>query len=204
MARARRHSATAVLLGVIPTSDFVAFSGANGQNPARMRGLRFVRRLLLLALVPAATGRCLVLSDPDFRGQDDCVPFFITHEANPLITARPRIPANVGDPTQFRGSVPLRSCALTRDYTARIFIDGSIVSEVTVPPSGEEVRDVNVLVDVGLVPRGCHFVEVRVSSAFSPSGGDFRRPAREDDLAFLVWTFINDPDATVASCGGGG
>lgn len=168
-------------------------------------GLGFVRRLLLLAFVPAATGSCVVLSDPDFRGQDDCVPFFITHQAQPLVSDRPRIPENPGDPEAFRGTVPLRTCALTKTYEARVFVDGSFRSSQRVEPSGTEVRPVSVLLDVGQpkLVGGCHFIEVFVSSEFSPSGTDFRRPAREGDLTFLLWTFINDPDATAASCGGG-
>jgi hypothetical protein len=168
------------------------------------RGLGFVRRLLLLALVPAATGSCLVISDPDFRGQDDCVPFFITHQAQPLVSDRPRIPESPGDPTEFRGTVPFRSCALVKDYVARIFVDGSLRSEQVVPATGSEERTLEVSIDVGQLPQtGCHFVEVFLSTQFAAVGADFRSPARRGDLAFLLWTFVDSTDATVASCRGG-
>ena len=162
-------------------------------------GLRFVRRLLLLALVPA-TSSCLVLSDPDFRGQDECVPLFITHQAQPLVTSRRKIPESPGDPLQFSGTVPLRSCALTKPYYARVFVDGVNVRNQEIVASGTEIRPVEVLVDAGNLPGTCHQVEVFVSSAFA-STGDLRTPARQSDLAFILWTFITDADATAGTCG---
>jgi hypothetical protein len=170
-----------------------------------MGGRGFVRRLLRLslkmtvmaALVPAGEG-CLVLSDPDFRGQNECVPYFLTLEAVPSVRDRPRI-----EGTEFRGSVPVRSCALTQPYEARIFLDGVLVRFAQIPESGSEIRPLSVFFDIqGLAP-GCHFVEVFVSSKFRASGTDFTKPERADDVTFLLWTFLNTTDATVASCGGG-
>lgn len=163
-----------------------------------MRGFRLVRRLLLLALVPAATGSCLVLSDPDFRGQDECVPFFLTREANPAVSSREVLTGE-----EFRGSVPMRTCALTLPYEARVFVDGVFTVNQNIPPTGEELREVPVLVDIKNLSKGCHFVEVFVSSRFRASGSDFTQPERSGDVTFLLWTFLNDTDATVTSCGGG-
>lgn len=161
-----------------------------------------VRRLLSLAgvavmtaLVPASGG-CLVVSDPDFRGQDQCVPSLLLLEANPSVRERPRI-----EESEFSGTVPMRSCALTFDYEARIFVDGSLVQFQRIPPNGLEIRDVPVLVDIKRLRPGCHVVEVFVSSQFR-GGSDFITPERKDDIAFISWTFLNDTDASVASCGG--
>lgn len=165
-----------------------------------MGGSRFVRRLLQLAVMGAlvaANDGCLVLSDPDFQGQDECVPFFLTHEADPSVRDFRRI-----EKAEFEGSVPMRTCALTKPYFARIFLDGRLrVLEQEIPPSGDELRTVPILLPIGDLAPGCHFVEVRVSSAFRP-GSDFTQPARPGDIAFLLWTFTNTTDASVLSCGG--
>jgi hypothetical protein len=185
---------------VIATSDFVALFARYRQNRAGMRGFGFVRRLLRLAVMGAlvtANDGCLVLSDPDFRGQDECVPFFLTLGADPSVKDRPRI-----EGTEFSGNVQMRTCALTKDYVARVFVDGALKLDQPIPPSGQETRDVPVLVDIRGLAAGCHFVELYVSSAFRPSGSDFTQPARAGDIAFLLWTFVNTTDATVASCGG--
>lgn len=151
---------------------------------------------IMAALVPAAEG-CLVLSDPDFRGQNECVPFFLTLEADPSVRDPQRI-----EGTEFRGSVRMRTCALTLPYEARVFVDGEPKLFKSVPPTGDEIRTVPVLVDIAALAPGCHFVELFVSSKFRASGTDFSKPERANDVTYLVWTFINTTDATVASCGG--
>lgn len=184
----------------------MAFRRVTGQNPARMRGRGFVRRLLRLgskmammaALVPAlglVNGGCLALSEPDFRGQDECVPFFLTLGADPPLLNRTPI-----EKAEFSGSVQMRTCALTKDYVAHVFLDGVPVLFTSVPPTGVELRTVPVLVDISRSSPGCHIVELYVSSKFK-DGTDFTKPERRDDIAYILWTFVNSSDATVASCG---
>jgi hypothetical protein len=114
-----------------------------GQNPARMRGRGFVRRLLRL------------------------------------------------------GSKMAVMAALVP-----VFVDGVPVVIQSVPPTGVELRPVPVLVNTRDLSPGCHFVELYVSSKFK-DGTDLTKPERRDDVAYILWTFINTTDATVASCGGG-
>lgn len=161
----------------------------------RARLLGFVRRLLVLAVVPALDG-CVVVSDPDFRGQDECVPAFVHHEAEPALADTPRIPANPTDPVEFRGTVPLRTCALTLEYEARVFVDQELRRSIRIEPSGSETRNVSVVVDVDRLTPGCHSVDVYVSSRFA--AGDFRQPERPGDLSYLHWRFSNDASATCA------
>jgi hypothetical protein len=164
----------------------------------RMRALgRLVRRLLPVVLVPTVLGGCLVASDPDFRGQDECVPFFLTHEADPSTSETHRRPESTSDPEEFRASVPMRSCALTTDYEARVFVDNKLVDISQIPPTGGELRDISVLVDIaGLT--GCHTVELFISSNFA----DFKTPERSGDVAKVSWFVFNDPATPVPECGG--
>lgn len=161
-----------------------------------MRALSLVRRLLLLAVVPLALDGCLVLSDPDFQGQDECLPSFVNQEADPLISQTPRIPADATSPAEFRGSVPMKSCALVANYQARVFVDSEFKLDLAVPPNGTDTRNVSVVVDVDGLSKGCHQIHLYVSRRFAPAGSDFKQPERAGDLAYLVWRFSND-----ASCG---
>ncbi|MBI2389622.1 MAG: hypothetical protein HYV09_08500 [Deltaproteobacteria bacterium] len=144
--------------------------------------------------MPALDG-CVVVSDPDFRGQDECLPMFLNLEADPAQSSTPRIPASPTDPIEFRGTVPLRSCALTKDYEARVFVDEEPRLSLKIPPSGGETRNVSVVVNVDRLAPGCHIVQVYVSSRFA--AGDFRQPERPGDIDYLLWNFSND-----ASCVG--
>ncbi len=137
---------------------------------------------------------CLIVSDPDFRGQDQCTPSLLHHEADPETAST----APLEDPFAFRASIPLRSCALTRTYIAHVFADGILERIVDVPPTGSETRTVTVLFDVGALEAGCHQVEVYVSSRFS--AGNLKVPERPDDVGYVAWWFANSPDATFESC----
>ncbi len=167
-----------------------------------MRALRLVRRLLGLAVVPLALDGCLVLSDPDFQGQDECSPSFVTNEADPLLWSTPRIPAQAGDPVEFRGSVPMKSCALVKTYRARVFVDNVLKLEQSVPATGTDSRNVAVVVAVDKLSKGCHQIHLYVSSRFAPAASDFKQPERAGDLAYLVWRFSNDANALAENCGG--
>lgn len=193
----------------------MAAARRKGHDHRRMtKAVRLVRRLLGVALVPARRsparclsllvvptllGGCLVASDPDFRGQDECVPFFLAHEAEPSTSEAHRRPESADDPEEFRASVPLRSCALTTDYVAHVFIDDDLRVIKKIPPSGGELRDVSVLVDIAKEAEtpGCHRAELYVSSNFA----DFKTPERAGDVAKISWFFFNVPDALVSNCG---
>jgi len=167
-----------------------------------MRALRLVRRLLGLAAVPLALDGCLVLSDPDFQGQDECTPSFVTNEADPLLWSTPRIPAAVGDPEEFRGSVPLKSCALTKPYEVRVFVDNALRKSGPVPASGTDTRNVAVVVNVAGLSKGCHLIHLYVSSRFALAASDFKQPEQPGDLAYIVWRFSNDANSPAENCGG--
>lgn len=147
--------------------------------------------------VPTLLGGCLVVSDPDFRGQDECVPFFLSYEADPSTSPAHRRPESPTDPAEFRATVPLRSCALTTDYTAHVFIDNVLRVIKKIPPTGSELREVSVLVDIGNEDPGCHLVEVFVSSNFA----DFKTPERPGDVAKIDWLFYNVAGASAEICG---
>jgi hypothetical protein len=159
--------------------------------------LRSVLARILLLGVAVCSGSCLVVSDPDFRGQEDCIPFFVTQQAEPALASTERIPATPTDPLEFRGSVPMRSCALTKIYQIRVFLDNELQPESTIPPTGDEERPVSVLVDLSRTKPGCHQVEVLVSSSFTL---DARTAAKPDDLAYLVWWFTNTSGAQFQDC----
>jgi hypothetical protein len=159
---------------------------------------RLVRRLLVIALVPTVLDGCLVVSDPEFRGQDECVPFFLTHEADPSTSLPLRRPETASDPAEFRATVPMRSCALVSNYKAHVFVDRNLKIIKTLPPTGTELRDVSVLVNIAdeVADGRCHRVEVLVSQNFL----DFENPARAGDVAKITWQFYNDPNTTLADC----
>lgn len=158
---------------------------------------RLVRRLLALTAVSNVLGGCLVVSDPDFRGQDECVPFFLAHEADPSTPGPHLRPESATDPAEFRATVPMRSCALTRDYRAHVFVDNTLRVIQRIPPTGNELRDVSILVNIGEESPGCHRVSVYVSTNFA----DFTTPDRPGDVAKIDWLFYNDQNSTAAGCG---
>lgn len=166
-----------------------------------MRVLSLARRLLTLSVVPLALDGCVVLSDPDFQGQDECTPSFVTNEADPLLWSTPRIPAQEGDPAEFRASVPLKSCALVATYRARVFLDNVIQREIEIPASGTDTRNVSIVQNVGSVSKGCHLIHLYVSRSFAPAAGDFKQPERPGDLAYVVWRFSNDASSLAENCG---
>ena len=84
----------------------------------------------------------------------------------PLATPVALLPDLATDPNVFHATIPMRSCALANVYEARIFIDGVIKPPLSVPPTGQELREINVDVDIRDVAPGCHKVEVYVSSRF--------------------------------------
>ncbi len=138
---------------------------------------------------------CVVVSDPDIRGQDTCVPFFLTHEADPSTSGAHRRPESSTDPAEFRASVPMSSCALTRDYETHVFVDDELVDISKIPPTGGELRTASVLVDIsGLT--GCHRIELFVSTNFA----DFKSPERPGDVAKITWTIFDKPDTAVSAC----
>lgn len=162
-------------------------------------GMRLAARLLLLAAA-VCSGSCLVVSDPDFRGQEDCIPFFVTQQADPPIADKKLILASAGDAPEFRGTIPMRSCALIKNYEMRIFLDGAWQSLATVAPTGDEERNVSVLVNLPSGgKRGCHEIEVYLSTRFSAI--DPRVPENPDDLAYVLWRYADTTDAKFANCG---
>jgi hypothetical protein len=138
---------------------------------------------------------CLVLSDPDFRGQDECLPSFETVDASPAVGT---VFVLGSGSTEFRPSVPVRSCALIKAYYAHVFVDGLIRTQLEIVPSGGEVRTFTALVDLSDVDPGCHTVEVLVSSGFAPTS--LRNPLRPGDLAYVAWSVATSADVPVASC----
>ncbi|MGZ3417346.1 MAG: hypothetical protein ACXVEF_22555 [Polyangiales bacterium] len=156
---------------------------------------RLLTRVLLLGAA-VGSGSCLVVSDPDFRGQEDCIPFFVTEQAVPAPNATTRIPASPGEPLEFDGNVPMRSCALTKTYQMRVFLDNVWQYAQDVPPTGDEARPIAVILDMTGRAAGCHQVEVLVSTRFA-SGTDPKTTDRADDLAYMVWWFSNDTTGNV-------
>jgi len=161
----------------------------------RMR--RLVRTLLAIAVVPVL-GSCVVASDPDFQGQDQCVPFFLEHEADPSTSVFSRLTETTAGSDVFRATVPMRSCALTKEYELHVFVDNNPRALTKIFPTERELRDVSIVVDI--TPErdnpGCHRVEALVSTNFQ----NFRDPVRSGDLAKIVWWFSNNPDASLAGC----
>jgi hypothetical protein len=160
--------------------------------------MRVVARILLLCAA-VGSGSCLVVSDPDFRGQEDCIPFFVTQQASPALTAKTLILASSASALEFRGDVPMRSCALTKTYEMHVFLDDDWKRLDTVPPTGEEERNVTALVDISRAKPGCHQVEVLLSTRFSSA--DPKAPERANDLAYLTWWFANDSNTKFEQCG---
>lgn len=162
---------------------------------------RLVRRLLAMALVPATLSGCVVVSDPEFQGQDECDPFFLTQEADPSTSGFVRLTETTPDSDVFRASVPMRSCALTKNYTLNVFVDKNLRAQTTIFPTERDLRNVPIVVDVfpERANPGCHRVEAFVSTGFT---SDFRTAARPGDVAKITWWFFNDADAPVTSCEG--
>jgi hypothetical protein len=161
-------------------------------------GMRLAARLLLLASA-VCSGSCLVVSDPDFRGQEDCIPFFVTQSADPSVSDTSVILTSAGELPRFKGSVLMRSCALTKTYQMRVFLDGGLVHLDDVPPTGEEQRPVTALVDFSGALPGCHDVEIYLSTRFTAI--DPRQPERQDDLAYILWRFADTGNASFTDCG---
>jgi hypothetical protein len=159
-------------------------------------GMRLAARLLLLCSA-ACSGSCLVVSDPDFRGQEDCIPFFVTAEAEPAVSDKTVLLASTGEVPDFH--IPMRSCALTKTYEMRVFLDGVPTRFDQLPPTGEEERPVTVVVDLSTSKPGCHEVEVYLSTRFSAV--DQRAAERPSDLAYVLWRFTNDSNAKFTKCG---
>jgi len=158
----------------------------------------FVRlaRLSATLATAACTGSCLVVSDPDFRGQEDCVPYFVTNEAEPLLNVKTRVSTN-----RFDGNVPLRSCALAKTYELHVFLDGAQHSAPSVDPNGSDERPVTIGVDLTSVQPGCHQVEIYASSKFDANDPRKADPDKPRDLAYLVWWFADTSDTKFEECG---
>lgn len=171
-----------------------AFRGAVGRAIARASA-----RAFFVAAIATAPGApvlgCLVTSDPDFRGQEDCVPYFVVRDADPEITSTLKL--RDGALPELR--VPLRSCALVKRYFVRIFVDGLLFATAQIEPSGQEIRTLRIGdLPVGLLQPGCHQLEVYASGAFATERG--RDPVRDDDLAYIAWWFTTVDGATFESC----
>ncbi len=150
---------------------------------------------------PLASGSgCLVVSDPDFRGQNDCLPYFVNQSAEPT-TTRPTV-VTIGEDGRatFRASVPMQTCALTAEYEARVFVGGVAGEFSRIQSTGSETRVVSVVQDVSAsaFDDGCITIELLVSRSFR---GSLRVPERADDLAYIAWQVATSPDVTVGQCG---
>lgn len=146
----------------------------------------------------AAVSGCLVVSDPDFRGQDECLPFFVNQAAVPPITAPTLV--ETGDTITFEATVPLQTCALTVQYEMRVFVGGQVRMIEEVDPTGSETRPISIVQDISLsedLEDGCTTVELLVSRRFQ----GLRDPARPGDLAYVSWQVATSPDVTVGQCG---
>src|SRR5579859_5442351 len=80
-------------------------------------------RLALMVLV-AAIGACVVNpSASQFSSQDSCPPYFLVDQAT-----QPTNVIEVIDPSQvgvsFTATVPIRSCAIAKNFIGRTFLDG--------------------------------------------------------------------------------
>jgi hypothetical protein len=142
-----------------------------------------------------------VTTAPSYNEQPDCPPSFLADEASPSIRQPEHINAN--DPTaSFTATVPLHSCAVTKKYEARWFLDNE-VHFTTVFPTGDAVRSTSLNVPFLNVAPGCHRVEFLVTTHFL--SGDPRAPETAGDLADIVW-FVDVTDgtggssSTLASC----
>lgn len=136
---------------------------------------------------------CVVLSDPEFKTEDECPPTLQMTEASPGYLSFPIIAAAPPKVFEFRATVPVRSCALTRALEARVFLDGSLLRSSELPPNGTSGRDLTVFVALDSVRQGCHVLEVLVSGRFS---SDQRQPVKAGDVGSGVWWFGVQEDAT--------
>lgn len=157
-----------------------------------LRAVRILAAVTMAGLALAAPG-CLVLSDPEFQTEDECPPSLKMTEASPNPVAFPILTATTTKAFEFRASVPVDSCALTRALEARVFLDGSLLRSSELPPNGTASRDLTVFVALDSVKQGCHVVEVLVSGRFS---SDQRQPAKAGDIGSGVWWFGVQEDAT--------
>ncbi len=141
--------------------------------------------LLGLALV-ASTAGCVVLSDPEFKTEDQCPPTLDLTQASPTLASQAIIAPVAGRPFEFRATVPIESCALTRVLEMRVFLDGFLAGSTDLPPNGTSRRDASLAVDLTRARQGCHVVELLVSGRFSSDPGA-RQPAKAGDIGYAVW-----------------
>jgi hypothetical protein len=149
-----------------------------------------VARALTLTSVVVAAGEACVVSPTasTFSSQDSCPPTFAPDDSS---TSTNYIVAL--DPSKvdaFNASVPLRSCATTKDFVGRTFVDRQpfFVHEDSFLASGGDTRVATIGIPVAstaLSNEGCHLVELYASSAFAV--GDLRTPATPGDLAYISW-----------------
>lgn len=178
---------------------------AGSPTVARRRAHRLLEGLLVRTVLAAVTCSllpgCVVTTVPSFNDQADCPPSFVANEAIPSINKPVTINAN--DPTaSFVATVPLHSCAVTKTYDARWFLDNEI-HFTKVDPTGDAVRSTSIRVPFLNVAPGCHRIEFLATTAFL--AGEDRTPQTQGDLADIVW-FVDVTDgvggssSTLASC----
>ncbi len=167
----------------------------------RLLGWLVVKSTLAIVTCALLPG-CVVTTAPSYNDQPDCPPSFIPSEADPPVNVPKTIFAN--DPTaEFVGTVALRSCAVTKTYAARYFLDGNIFKFGVIDPTGDTTRSTTFHVPFLNVAPGCHRVELLATTAFLAT--EFRTPQTQGDLAYIVW-FVDVKDgasgssSTLASC----
>ena len=156
----------------------------------------------VVALTCSVLPGCVVTTAPTFTDQPDCPPSFVPNEAIPAVNKPVTIDAT--DPTaEFVATVPLRSCAITKVYDSRYFLDGNIYKFSAIDPTGDTVRSTTIRVPFLNVAPGCHRIELLATTAFL--AGEDRTPQTQGDLAYIVW-FVDVIDgaggasSTLASC----
>lgn len=177
----------------------------------RARGL--LRSTLVRALLGTATTTtcsCVVNPAPTpFQDPTQCPPYFVPDQADPHINKFKIIDPSTGT-AQFQASVPIKSCALSKQFIGRVFVDGnhsSFIQETVFQPTGTDTRSAIISVPISgseTLTEGCHIIELLASSAFAP--GEVRQPAQSGDLAYVVWfvyvhaTKPGVTDTTIPEC----
>jgi hypothetical protein len=144
----------------------------------------------LVAIVTSfSTISCVVTSAPTFETQTDCFPVLVTSETIPPanrfvhIDARSTAPQPAND---VRFSATIQSCAVSKTFTAAVFLDDRFVA-FQVLPTGDTRRKAEFILaarDLSRLVSGCHRVEMLISTSFL---SDFRSPQQADDLTQTTW-----------------
>jgi hypothetical protein len=159
----------------------------------------------MASTLAAMAGACVVNpTASQFSSQDSCPPYFLADQST-----QPTNVIKTIDPTQpgaeFTATVPIKSCALAKNFIGRTFLDGLnfFIQEDVFLATGADTRPATITIPVlGTLSDGCHRIELYASSGFAP--GDVRAPATPGDLAYIMWfVYVHkpgDPDLPISDC----